>query len=268
MILCLRSRAVQSDHFRLVYQNYIGRQSQSVQLILKFDAVMSTSKEDRVVDWDLGGHSPAKYPIFKTSKRKPKKASEESKKKARKNLTLEIPMREVPPVVDANGEFTEVQVLEEGEIFDPDQFLDHLDKHTSEPIICPRHMTPMCYDSITKSDGSTWEYYRCPTSRFWTQCYVTCGAHEVHEYLKRVSEQTHPCYEKVDPARFRCQCDKSLVLATSHSVNNPDRLYLKCPRRLCKLFQWIDEPPRGLAKAILIDGENPLKRDGNYFFMQ
>jgi len=157
-------------------------------------------------------------------------------------------------------------VLEEGEIFDPDQFLDVLDKH--EPLLCPRHMTPMRYNSITKPDGSTWEYYRCPSSRFWTQCYVTCGAHEVREYLKRVSEQTHPSYDKVDPTRFRCQCDKSLVLATSHSVHNPDRLYLKCPKRLCKFFQWIDEPPKGLAKAILIDGENPLKRDGNYFFMQ
>jgi len=69
---------------------------------------MSTVKEElgpySCVDWDLGGHSPAKYPTFKTtSKRKPKKATEESKKKARKNLTLEIPMREVPPVVDDKG---------------------------------------------------------------------------------------------------------------------------------------------------------------------
>ena len=59
-------------------------------------------------------------------------------------------MREVPPVVDAKGEFMEVQVLEEGEIFDPDQFLDQLDKHTSEPIICPRHKTPMPYNSIKR----------------------------------------------------------------------------------------------------------------------
>jgi len=58
---------------------------------------MSTSNEERYVDWDLGGHSPAKYPTFKTSKRKPKKVPEEPKRKARKNLTLEIPMREVPP---------------------------------------------------------------------------------------------------------------------------------------------------------------------------
>jgi len=188
---------------------------------------MSTAKEFGPYSFDLDNHDG--YVNTRKSKRK---VPEESKKKSQKNLTLEIPMREVPPMVDAKGEFTEVQVLEEGEIFDPDQFLDQLEKHTSKPIICPRHMIPMKFNSIKRPDGSTWEYYRCPSSRFWTRCYVTCGAHEVHEYLKRASEQTHPSYEKVDPALFKCQCDKSLVLATSHSVKNPDRLYLKCPRSL------------------------------------
>ena len=77
--------------------------------------------------------------------------------------------------------------------------------------------------------------------------------HEVGDYLRRVERQTHPCYKDIDPARFRCDCDLSLVLATSHSVNNPERLFLKCPTRSCKFFQWINQPPRGLAKNILID---------------
>ena len=100
---------------RLVYQNDIERDS-PFQLILKFDAVMSTAKEEELgpYSFDLDNHEGYKR---------------KSRKKARKNLTLEIPMREVPPVVDAKGEFTEVQVLEEGKIFDPDQFLDELDKH-------------------------------------------------------------------------------------------------------------------------------------------
>ena len=168
---------------------------------------------------------------------------------------------EVLPELDGQGEITEVQVLEEGEIFDPDHFLEHFTP------TCPRHKSPLKFNTIQRPDGSTWEYYRCPASRFWTRCYVTCGAHEVNEYLKRVRDQTHPSYQKIDSTRFRCQCDKSLILATSHSVKNPDRLYLKCPRSVCKFFQWIDEPPRGLAEAILIKGENPLKEDGNYFFI-
>ena len=79
---------------------------------------------------------------------------------------------------------------------------------------------------------------------------------------KRFNEQTHPSYQKTDPCLFRCQCDKPLILATSHSVKNPNRIYLKCPRGVCKFFQWIDEPPKGLAEAILINGENPTKTEG------
>ena len=33
-------------------------------------------------------------------------------------------VRVVPPIADDKREFTEVQVLEEGDVFDPDRFLD------------------------------------------------------------------------------------------------------------------------------------------------
>ena len=144
---------------------------------------------------------------------------------------------ELPPKVDDKGELTKVQVLEE---FDPDQFLDQLKKqdHT-----CPRCWVPMKFGSVQNPNSSTWEYYRCPSARFYTKCYVRCGASEVSVYLQRVAEQTHPCY-------------KSLVLATSHSAANPDRLYLKCPNCTCKFFQWINEPPRGITEAQLIHGKS------------
>ena len=160
---------------------------------------------------------------------------------------------ELPPEVDHRGESTEVQVLEE---FNPDQFLKQMNPQVP---ICPRCMVPMKYGSVKTKEGGTWfEYYRCPSERFYTKCYVTCGVNEgVSAYLKRVDEQTHPCYRNIDPARFRCLCNKSLVLATSHSQSNPDRLYLKCPKRNCKFFQWINEYPRGIAQDILIHGQNP-----------
>ena len=111
----------------------------------------------------------------------------------------------------------------------------------------------MKFGEVEQANGNIWKYYRCPTSNWDTKCYVTCPVDEVGDYLRRVERQTHPCYKDIDPARFRCDCDLSLVLATSHSVNNPDRLYLKCPTHSCKFFQWINQPPRGLAKNILID---------------
>ena len=159
-------------------------------------------------------------------------------------------LTEVPPVPDAKGEITEVQILEDGEVFDPDEFLNRLEQYQPQ---CPRCLVPMRYENIPVSGGEDLEYYSCPTKYWGTKCYVTCLADEVKEYLRRVDKQTHPCYKKIDMARFRCECDLSLVLATSHSVDNPERLYLECPSRTCKFFQWINEPPSGMAKDILIE---------------
>ena len=173
-------------------------------------------------------------------------------------------LEEIPPVKNEKGEITEVQVLEEvprGEVpreevqvafFDPDEFLDRLEQGQFQPR-CPRCNVPMSYGTVERSDGKTFKFYRCLTENWGTKCYVTCAVEEVGDYLRRVQRQTHPCYKKIDPARFRCDSDLSLVLATSHSVNNPDRLYLKCPGQTCMFFQWINEVPRGLAKDILID---------------
>ena len=137
-------------------------------------------------------------------------------------------LEEIPPVKDEKGEITEVKVLEEvprGEVqvavFDPDEFLDRLEQGQFQPH-CPRCDVPMTYETVERSGGKTFNFYRCPTKNWGTKCYVTCAVDEVGDYLRRVQRQTHPCYKKIDPARFRCDCDLSLVLATSHSVNNPD----------------------------------------------
>ena len=149
--------------------------------------------------------------------------------------------KEVPPVKDEKGEATEVQVLEEGDVyvgvFDPDEFLEKLEQFQPQ---CPRCQVPMTFGEVQQTNGNTWRYWRCPPKNWDAKCYVTFSASEVGDYLRRVEKQTHPCYNKINPARFRCECDLSLVLATSHSVNNAERLYLKCPARTCKFFQWIN----------------------------
>ena len=167
-------------------------------------------------------------------------------------------LTEIPPEKDEKGEVTEVQVLEEGElpdgfhvaVFDPDEFLEKLEQFQPQ---CSRCKVPMKFGEVEQTNGNLWKFYRCPTNSWGTKCYVTCHVDEVGDYLRRVERQTHPCYKNIDHARFRCDCNLSLVLATSHSVNNPDRLYLKCSTRSCKFFQWINRPPSGLAKNILID---------------
>ena len=200
---------------------------------------------------DDGYYSPPKYPGLKRPKRK---KTTGSKKKRKRGKKLDMPppkvFKEEPPTVNEQGEQTEVQVFEE---FNPDEILSDLYNRPPPPPWCPRCNVPMTYGCVKAADGSDWyKYYRCPEARFFTKCYVTCGVDELSDYLPRVQSQTHPCYNDIDPARFRCLCNKSLVLSTSRSQKNPGRLYLKCQKRNCKFFQWIDEPPRGLAEDILI----------------
>jgi len=197
---------------------------------------------------DDGYYSPPKYPRFKSPKRK-----KQGKKKRKRGKKLDLPppkvFKEEPPAVNEQGEQTEVQVFEE---FNPDEILSDLYNLPPPPPWCPRCNVPMTYGCVNTADGTDFKYYRCPETRFFTKCYVTCGVDELSDYLPRVQTQTHPCYNDIDPARFRCLCNKSLVLSTSRSQKNPGRLYLKCQKRNCKFFQWIDEPPRGLAEDILI----------------
>jgi len=199
---------------------------------------------------DDGYYSPPKYPGLKKPKRKKKK---QGKKKRKRGKKLDMPppkvFKEEPPIVNEQGEQSEVQAFEE---FNPDEILSSLYNLPPPPPWCPRCNVPMSYGCVKSADGSDYKYYRCPEVRFFTKCYVTCGVDELSEYLPRVQSQTHPCYNDIDPARFRCMCNKSLVLTTSRSQNNPGRLYLKCQKRNCKFFQWIDERPRGLAEEILL----------------
>ena len=63
------------------------------------------------------------------------------------------------------------------------------------------------------------DLWALPLSKWKSLHQVLCGLWS----LRRMKEQTHPCYNDIEPARFRCDCNKFLVLATSRSINNPDR---------------------------------------------
>ena len=46
-----------------------------------------------------------------------------------------------------------------------------------------------------------------------------------------------------------CYCERPLIMSQSRSEKNPGGLFFKCPKRNCKFFQWVDQEPRGIAKA-------------------
>ena len=137
--------------------------------------------------------------------------------------------------------------------FDVDAFPYSIPRSlTKKEPHCPCCLVDMAFRSIQHEDGSVFDYYRCPIKRFNTKCYVTSSKENLAAYLKAVEKQTHPCYAKIVPEKFKCACDLAMILVMSKSEKNPGRLYLKCPKCSCKLFQWINELPTGLAFKLLM----------------
>ena len=70
-------------------------------------------------------------------------------------------VKEVPPATDAKGEFSEVQVMEEGEIFVPSVFLDRLAKQWKQDPSSLRK-PEFFRNSSSLTRGSTEILYSCP----------------------------------------------------------------------------------------------------------
>jgi hypothetical protein len=119
-------------------------------------------------------------------------------------------------------------------------------------VQCPVCDVDFDNSMVKRKDGSKWKYMRCPSTHNGVKCFITCGADEVNEYVTCVKLQMHPIYRSFDREKFICKCDEGLVLTTSRSEKNPDRLYLKCAKRGCNYFQWIDETPDGIAEEIFM----------------
>ena len=58
-------------------------------------------------------------------------------------------------------------------------------------------MVDLTFGSIQHEDGSEFEYFCCPRTRFNTKCYVTSSKENLAAYLKAVEEQTHPVYVQI-----------------------------------------------------------------------
>ena len=223
-------------------------------------------------------NSPATYPISTKKRKRVVKKKKGEKKPKTKKIKQEPEgktFNEVPPVVE-NGEIVEVQVMEEGEIFDPDVSLDELVQqwHTLPPSAPqtptepfrnpsppPRGSTEILYccpvhsnDTLQKKESNTqyghWKYYRCPDQN----CFVSCGVDNVEDYLESAKRQLHNFYLDKPMHVMKCYCHRPLIMSKSQSEKNPGRLYLKCPKRRCNFFQWCDEKPQGKTKAWLEEG--------------
>ena len=49
---------------------------------------------------------------------------------------------------------------------------------------CPCCLVDMTYGSIQHENGSVFDYYRCPMTRFNTKCHITSSKEDLAQYLK------------------------------------------------------------------------------------
>ena len=158
------------------------------------------------------------------------------------SIDIEKTFHEVPPVVES-GEIMEVQVLEEGEIFDPDVFLDKLAqqwkqdpsslrepepfRNASPPTrgitemlhSCPVHPNDTLQKKQTNTQYCYWDYYKCP----FQNCFVSCGVDNVEYYLESAKHQLHNFYLAKLVHIMKCYCHRPLIMLKSQSEKNPGR---------------------------------------------
>ena len=136
--------------------------------------------------------------------------------------------------------------------FDPDQLIDTLEKKYRNPspphtLQCPLHPQYSLEKRESQTDYGRWEYYKCP----FQDCFMCCGVDNVDYYLQSARHQIEPYYARIPLDKMKCYCARHLYMSMSHSDKNPGRLFLKCPKRYCDFFQWVDTPPCGKTRAHL-----------------
>ena len=163
----------------------------------------------------------SKYPIStKKRKRVAKKEKAETKPKTKK-------IKQEP-----EGKI-EVQVLEEGEIFYPDVYLDELAQQwhplppsapqtstrpfrnpspppRGSPVIlysCPVHLNDTLQKKETDTRYGHWKYYKCPVQN----CFVSCGVDNVEYYLESAKCQVHNFYLAKPVHVMKCYCKRPLA---------------------------------------------------------
>ncbi|KAL9980170.1 hypothetical protein ACROYT_G008719, partial [Oculina patagonica] len=100
-----------------------------------------------------------------------------------------VPRKERHPTKKKMEFKVKEEVLEEGEIFDPDQFLQQTFDDTERDPVCPVHKEPL---TKRMTDGG-WEFYFCPHTSEGTICFICTGSAHIDQYVVAVNQQL-PAY--------------------------------------------------------------------------
>ena len=77
---------------------------------------------------------------------------------------------------------------------------------------------------------------------------------DVEYYLYSAKCQLQNFYLAKPMHVIKCYCHRPLIMSMSQTEKNPGRLCLKCAKRWCDFFQWVDQEPRGKTKAWIEEG--------------
>ena len=104
---------------------------------------------------------------------------------------------------------------------------------------CPLHpQYGMCIEEIFTKNGPS-QLHHCPHE----ECIVACFGNneECDFFLECVQRSLHHHYRNPH-CPLVCFCG-DLILKLSKSEKNTDRLYLRCRKQECNMFQWADTFP-------------------------
>lgn len=179
----------------------------------------------------------------------------------------DIPIPNITQMIPAE-QFTQAQVLEEVEIFEPVHSLvdsqpwqpqeqANEPKHFRNPspsfealpntqidhlFYCTLHSTYALENREQRPMGTL---LQMPCQR-WI-CLQWC----VHWVLPS------DLYRALPNQSLQCYCKCPLIMTVSHTEKNPERLFLKCSQRPCDFFQWVDREAKGKNKAWLKGSTTP-----------
>ena len=124
------------------------------------------------------------------------------------------------------GENGNQSSLSPSQTLDPDEFLESLSKLKQEepyrnpsPLLtqilypCPIHPDQALKIRETDTQWGHWEYFKCPVKG----CFVSCGSHNVANYLDSAKRQLHEYYYRLPLDKMRCHCANPLAMTMSHS---------------------------------------------------
>ena len=148
------------------------------------------------------------------------------------------------------------EVMEEGEVRDT---LEEMGFEVPAP-------SPRCFfhpkkELEKKTSQAGFNYRRCPLK----ECHVFIGEDRLKYYYACAhdSEKLFAVYYVLLRKNLlKCRCQQPMQLCLSYSDMNAKRLYFRCQRNRCKVFQWTDEMPTGRNQELwnpnFVDFNDPL----------